>query len=297
MTAEAPRPSLARRVLLFPLVRSVIAVGMMALVGAPLFALAHAAKLDGGKVVPELIMAIASLAGLGFVVRVIERRPFAATLLPAREAGRDLAIGFGVGTALMATTVGILALAGCYRVTGLGAPTLGAALLATARAAVLMLFVGVFEETLFRGIVFRFLEDGLGSWAALALSAAIFGAVHLSGPGATAFAAVAIALEAGVLLSALYLMRRTLWLPIGTHWAWNLLEGPVFGCSVSGQDVPGLLHAETPGPALWTGGRFGPESGLVCVLVCTSVGVWLVVQAARAGRLMPPMWRRPRAEG
>lgn len=36
-----------------------------------------------------------------------------------------------------------------------------------------------------RGIVFRILEQPLGSWIALALSAALFGLLHLLNPGAT----------------------------------------------------------------------------------------------------------------
>lgn len=288
--------SRARRVLLFPPVRAVVAIALLAALAAPLFLLLRAAGRDGDPVWMELALAFASLAALAFVVRVIERRPFFATLLPSRGAARDLGLGLGLGTALMATTMAVLAGAGWYHVTGLAAPSAGAAALAMLRAVGLFFLVALFEETLFRGIVFRLLEDGLGSWAGLSLSAAIFGLMHLGGPDATLGAGIAIALEAGVLLSALFLVRRTLWLPIGTHWAWNLFEGPVFGCGVSGQHEAGLLRSVTAGPEVWTGGRFGPEAGLVCVLVCTAVGVAVVVGMARRGRMVRPMWRRPKDE-
>ena len=54
--------------------------------------------------------------------------------------------------------------------------------------------VGVFEETLFRGMLFRFLEEGFGSWMALTITALFFGLSHLNNPHATVWSAIAIAL-------------------------------------------------------------------------------------------------------
>ena len=59
---------------------------------------------------------------------------------------------------------------------------------------------GFMEELLFRGILFRWLEEFGGSWFALALTSALFGLGHIFNPGATALSSFAIALEAGVLL-------------------------------------------------------------------------------------------------
>ena len=56
------------------------------------------------------------------------------------------------------------------------------------------------EEMLFRGVLFRWLEEFGGSWTALLLTSAFFGAAHLANPNATIIAAVGIAFEAGVLL-------------------------------------------------------------------------------------------------
>jgi uncharacterized protein len=287
--------SLARRVLLFPLVRAVIAVALLGILAGPPVLFLPA--LRESLVLLELTVAMAMLLSLWFVVRVIERQPFFATLLPARGAARDLGIGFGVGALLMCATMAVLALAGWYRVTGLAAPSAGAAAISLLRAIGLFFLVAAFEEMLFRGVVFRLIEDGLGTWVALAVSAAIFGIVHMSAPDATLWAAVAIALEAGVLLGAFFLMRRTLWMAIGAHWSWNLFEGPVFGANVSGTQEIGLLQSTTTGPALWTGGKFGPEAGLVCVILCTAAGITLVVIAVRRGRIMAPMWRRHSENG
>ena len=53
-------------------------------------------------------------------------------------------------------------------------------------------------------------------------------------------------------------------IPIGFHIAWNLFEGLVFGFPVSGVDMgTSLIALQVKGPELWTGGPFGPETGLL----------------------------------
>jgi CAAX protease family protein len=162
-------------------------------------------------------------------------------------------------------------------------------------AAALVAAVG--EETLMRGVLFRIVERSLGSWIALALSAALFGALHGFNAGATVLSSIAIALEAGVLLAAAYMCSRRLWLPIGVHTGWNFTEGGVFGASVSGGQEHGMLASVFRGPDLLTGGAFGPEASLVAVVVCLALGVAFIVLAVRRGRVLAPYWRARRAAG
>ena len=80
-----------------------------------------------------------------------------------------------------------------------------------------------------------------GSFSYL-LWTALFGALHIMNPGATWFSSVAIAVEAGILLGAAYMLTRQLWLSIGIHAAWNFTQGWVFSVPVSGGEAPlGLL--------------------------------------------------------
>jgi hypothetical protein len=79
------------------------------------------------------------------------------------------------------------------------------------------------------------------------------------------------------------------------HWAWNLFEGPVYGTGVSGTVTTSpIFISQTPGSTLWTGGEFGPEAGLVAVVVCTGAGVYFCVRAVRHRLVMRPMWNRDR---
>src|SRR5205823_14343263 len=107
-------------------------------------------------------------------------------------------------------------------------------------------------------------------------------------------AAVGIALEAGVLLGAAYMLTRSLWLPMGIHAAWNFTQGEIFGVPVSGTTVHGLLRSRLTGSPLLTGNGFGLEASPVAIVSATVAGVLLVVLAVRRGQLVKPWWVRRR---
>lgn len=152
----------------------------------------------------------------------------------------------------------------------------------------LMAGAAVNEELLFRGVVFRVVAQRFGTWPALALSAVIFGVVHLINANATLWGAISVAVEAGVLFGAAYAVTRSLWLPIGLHFAWNLAESGVFGTTVSGAANPvgGLLHTTLSGPTVLTGGSFGPEASLVALVVCLVPAAIMLRRAARQGGIV-----------
>lgn len=150
---------------------------------------------------------------------------------------------------------------------------------------------GTFEEIIFRGILFRQFEAMLGTWAALAITSVFFGAAHIFNPGATWFSSFAIAVEAGILLGAAYMVTRRLWFPVAIHAAWNFTQGWVFSVPVSGGDAPqGLLITTRNGPEWLTGGAFGLEASAVAMVVATLAGVILLVRAVRRDGTRPPMW-------
>ena len=281
------QPGKLWKFLQFPLTRFVVAACAVALcVAIPQVA----AKLLGIHPHTPLwalvgfIIAAAVLAGYSVYVRVIEKR----AVIELGRAGAFTAFGLGalVGAALLCTTMFILSLTGAWVYTGMNAwnqlvyPLAGA------------LVAGALEETLIRGVLFRILEESLGSWIALALSALIFGLLHAFNHGASVVSTAAIALEAGVLLAAAYMYARTLWFVIGLHFAWNFTEGGIFATSVSGGKVEGLIGVRFSGNDLLTGGQFGPEASLVAVLVCLAAAVAFVLLARRRGLVVPAFWQR-----
>jgi hypothetical protein len=46
------------------------------------------------------------------------------------------------------------------------------------------------------------------------------------------------------------------------------------------------------GPDWLTGGSFGVEASVVALVVCSAVGVAMLVMAVRRGNIVPPPWMR-----
>lgn len=207
--------------------------------------------------------------------------------LTAHRGLRNLAIGLLVGFLLMAASVAAAAVADVYNLSGEGDDSQLIKALVT--SAIMPAFM---EELLFRGILFRWIEEFAGSWAALLVTSAAFGLIHIFNPDATWFSSFAIALEAGVMLGGAYMLTRSLWLPMGIHAAWNFAQGELFGVPVSGTSVHGLLKARLTGPPLLSGGGFGLEATLFALVIATAAGLVFVGLSVRRGAVIPPSWAR-----
>src|SRR6185369_12354336 len=82
------------------------------------------------------------------------------------------------------------------------------------------LFVGLFEEYLFRGYVLYTLAEGIGFWPAAIILAMGFAAVHLGNNGETRIGILAAAFFA--LFAAATVWRTgNLWLAVGAHAGWD----------------------------------------------------------------------------
>ena len=150
--------------------------------------------------------------------------------------------------------------------------------------------LGAAEEVIFRAYFFRLLSMATGTWIAVLVSSALFGAVHAANPGANLFSSLAIALEAGVILAGAYAVTGRLWVPIGLHAGWNFAEGALFGMSVSGGPASAVLsHGTLRGPTILTGRAFGPEAS-IAVLLCLAVGVILLWHTVRLGASHVEAW-------
>jgi membrane protease YdiL (CAAX protease family) len=169
-------------------------------------------------------------------------------------------VGAALGLLLVASTFLVAWTAGWVAVVTITPPAAAAAALLSGLGRAV--FVAVVEEALFRGLLLGSLRSWIGTPGAVLLSAVAFGAVHAFNAHATPLA-VANLVVAGLLFALAFLVGRGLALPIGLHAAWNWFEGSVFGFPLSGSLRDRLLVLEDRGPALWTGGAFGPEGGLL----------------------------------
>ena len=252
-----------------------------------LVALVPGANSDAMQLAGAVVTAAAGLLAYVGFVKVIERRSIP-ELAPGGAAAEALA-GVALGTTLFAATIGILSAAGAFRVMGVhpwqaALPMFGASVAS-----------GIVEELLLRAVVFRIIEEALGTWWSLAISAALFGALHLANPHASPIAALALAFEAGVILAAAYVATRRLWLAMGLHFGWNFTQGGVFGTAVSGHEATGVLRGALSGPAWLSGGEFGAEASVVAVLLCVIAGVALLALGRRRGHIVATPWSHRRA--
>ncbi|MBV9332741.1 MAG: CPBP family intramembrane metalloprotease [Candidatus Eremiobacteraeota bacterium] len=272
-----------KRVIAFPLTRLVL---IMLVFGGLTVPVVHAARPPYSlwqTLVANWTLALLLLAAMFSVEWVTVRKKAAQIGFDPSRAPRDIIVGFLFGALLISLVIAELAASGFYRIVQVHVTReLGF-------AAMLLLADAVLEETLFRGVLFRLVEEWAGTWIALVVSAALFGLAHAANPGATWFSSVAIALEAGVLLGAAFVVTRNLWFPIALHFAWNFFEGPVYGSQVSGhQFMTSVIIARINGPTIVTGGRFGPEAGLFALITCLVAAVVLLAYATRRSLIVPP---------
>jgi membrane protease YdiL (CAAX protease family) len=253
---------------------------LLVLFGAQSLMRGHISTTAGLAILSPLVFG-AYLFGFRFIER--RRPPELAGLISLKEFFGGLALGVTLFSAVIAVLwlVGVYHLQARGTTAGLGAGALSALLAATV------------EETLIRGFLFRIVQMLGGTWIAILISSAFFGAGHAFNPGATVTSSIAIALEAGVLLAAAYVLTGRLWFPMGLHAGWNFSEGSLYGLSVSGFTAKNALtHGILRGPVILTGGAFGPEASIVAVALCCGAAILLLWRAAKMGRIRPPLWSR-----
>jgi membrane protease YdiL (CAAX protease family) len=232
------------------------------------------------NVIFRLILLVAALAAGFICTRWLEGLPWRALgLWPHPKWLRDLLIGSVVGVASLAVAAGIATAGGGLSFTVSGRAALVQVGQTLIFSAILFVLAALAEEALFRGYPLQTMTRANLAWLAIFLTSVPFAAVHLRNPNVAAgFTFINTAL-AGVWLAVAYLRTRSLWFPLGIHWAWNWALGSLFGLPVSGiTDLAPhpLLHGTDLGPAWLTGGSYGIEGGLACTitLVVSTLFIW-----------------------
>ena len=208
----------------------------------------------------------------------------------------DLAFGCLLGIFLMSAIFLIQQALGWVSVSGSFDP-LAAGSVAGPMLGMLFFFlcVGITEELWMRGYVIpniaetvrsRRFGDRAAVVFALLFAATVFGLLHVANPNASVVSTTGV-IYAGIVLGLPFVWTGSLAIPIGLHFTWNAAQGLLFGFPVSGiKDFPSVLQIEQGGPAAWTGGEFGPEAGLLSVLVLTlGAGIQYLWVAWRYGSI------------
>ncbi|WP_276259494.1 CPBP family intramembrane glutamic endopeptidase [Haloglomus litoreum] len=215
----------------------------------------------------------------------------------------DCAFGTALGVALMAGIFLVGYAAGWFRVVGTAFAEPGFSFLGLV-AGYLVVFaaVSLTEELMVRGYLLTNLAEGLrvgpvtGRVAlglAVLCTSGLFGWLHAGNPNATLVSTATIAL-AGIFLAAGYALTGELAVPLGLHFSWNYAQGVLFGFPVSGLRVGvALVRTRETGPDLVTGGRFGPEAGLLGVVAIllgiAAIAGWVRLRSGDLG-LAEAVW-------
>jgi membrane protease YdiL (CAAX protease family) len=122
------------------------------------------------------------------------------------------------------------------------------------------------EELMFHGYAFQHLVRVMGEFATVLPVGLLFGLAHAANQNVTLLA-VFNTMAWGILLGFAYLRTRTLWLPIGLHFGWNLAL-LLLGINLSGFTI-GVTGYSLHWKAgdLWSGGNYGLEGGLFTTMI------------------------------
>jgi membrane protease YdiL (CAAX protease family) len=221
----------------------------------------------------SIIGALASIGFYLFTMKVLARRR-----VPELRGStvKEFLLGSALGAFFVLASVAIVVALGGYTIHWHPDE------IATTLSLVIAVNIGaaVVEELVFRGLVLQAVEKLGGPWIAIAVSAALFGVVHILNPDATLWSAIAIAAEAGLLVGAAFVWRRSLWFVVGVHFAWNTTEG-LLGIPVSGHRDFGLFVTDVHGADWLTGGAFGLEASLVPFTVGLILTALMIIAAVR----------------
>ncbi|HYV20667.1 MAG TPA: type II CAAX endopeptidase family protein, partial [Verrucomicrobiae bacterium] len=156
---------------------------------------------------------------------------------------------------------------------------------------VIIAIAAILEELAFRALLFRILEETVGTTAGLLASAVVFSVVHLTNHGVHAITPLTVTLG-GLMWAGLYIISRNVWVTAAHHACWNATIF-LIGVPLSGEDWTSQAPWQTTvrGSGLWTGGPFGPEDSLFNILVMALICALLVWIAKRRGRWNPGPFR------
>jgi membrane protease YdiL (CAAX protease family) len=274
----------------FPLVRIIVGLFVCILViiigqiSSQAFLKTSTLEKDYKDILTGIWMAVLVLAAYILLFRSYENR--AISELSLKRFWVNAGLGFLIGIALQSLVILIIFLNGGYQVISVNPITY------LLPAFAIGITSAIFEEVLFRGILFRITEASLGTIWALVISSVIFGGMHLANKSSSLYSAFSIAIEAGLLLGVSYVYAKNLWMPILLHFSWNFAEGGIYGAYLSGNVLSkSLITSRFSGSEWISGGTFGPENSLQAIILGLIAAAIIFRIAYKQGKIMQPYWK------
>lgn len=229
---------------------------------------------DTAREVLPFIGPVSMIVAVWVALKLLDEKKFPEVgLISPRRGGRDLLSGLVLGAVLMTLIFAILLISGQVTlVNSLSTPEFSRFLWS---GLLLYVVVGFAEEIFFRGYCMNALQQMGRTRTTVIISALLFSLAHGANVHVSVLSLVNIFIV-GLLFAFMFVKTGNLWMPIGFHIAWNYFQGNVFGFPVSGMAPHGIYNIKSMESALWTGGAFGPEGGLLgtILLIVGFLFVW-----------------------
>ncbi|MEO8712455.1 MAG: CPBP family intramembrane glutamic endopeptidase [Parafilimonas sp.] len=279
------------KILSFFLVKIIIGI---AVIGVSVFIIESLRKLlldptsltDNTKsIITAIADSLAALFSYIFLFKFYEKRKIQELSLSAF--GKSSVIGFITGLALQSVFVLVIYLLGKYSIEQINP----ASFLLPALAA--SLTAGFVAEILIVGVFFRLTEEKLGTIITLLICFIFFIVMHVNVKGATPISVLSTAIQAGILLPAIYIFSRNLWLPIFLHFAWDFAEPGIFGGVNPGISIDkSLFTSKISGATFLSGGEMGPQNSIQSLLFCSIVAFIFLRLAKQKKHFIKPFWKK-----
>jgi uncharacterized protein len=204
----------------------------------------------------QIATVLGALLAIYLMVNKIEKRRFSDINLTLNRNG--ILRGFLLGASIIISFVLIM------QITGLAHFYYSTISSKIALGFFLYSIVAVGEEIVVRGYILNNLREKMNDYVAVIISSLFFGAMHFFNDHFSILGFLNISIG-GILLGILLIKTNSISAPIGLHWAWNFIQGPIAGFNVSGHKEMGVLHVEPLSPTYLTGGDFGAEGSILLI--------------------------------
>lgn len=210
------------------------------------------------------------------VFRFYEKRKI--TEISSNSLITELLSGFAFGFAVISLVILILYSLGYYLVLDISNYAFFLAPLSTLVAAALI------EELFFRAILYRSLENWLGTFIALFIMSFLFELPHTFNENSTLLSFI-LGVLFGFAHGIMFTYTGRIWLPFGFHLGWNFAQ-PFYGSNLSGlENLGSIIKATFDGPKLLTGTSYGIEDSIFSIIFLIIICTVFLLLSIKEGKI------------
>jgi membrane protease YdiL (CAAX protease family) len=160
------------------------------------------------------------------------------------------------------------------------------------------LLVALYEEIFARGIIFQALLDKFGVYTSSIFISLIFAIMHLFNPNVSVISFLTTFL-ASLILCAMYIQTKSLWMPISFHFFWNLLQVLFLDSNVSGLFFTKYLLISKQDNLVENvvfGGSYGIEGGAIVLILEILIFIFVLKVPKAKPEITALLFKRSLAE-